>query len=190
MALSMRAVEDLYSQIKIYAPNCPPNQMSLQLSRAIKEFLIRTNLWKLKVPIDIVAGTMVYDVSFGEDVFIDDIISVTFGDYDHIDSFELTDDTQLTIDSEFSTEHDGHTMILNAVICPHTFACNIPSRIINRYSEFFVAGALVNICSIPNRLYSNDKIAVMMDNKWQEGLTRASADEASGNKKKAGGFSG
>ena len=62
MALTYSALDDLTAQIIQEAPGCPPNQVTLHLSRAVREFLIRTQAWKatFSVTIEVLSTCLLY----------------------------------------------------------------------------------------------------------------------------------
>jgi len=190
MSLTLTGLEDLSSQINMYASSCPANQQMLQLSRAVKEFFIRTCLWTDKQTITVLDGVYDYDLAFSDNVFISDIASVMYEDIDYLPKVTLLDDNTIRLDEELVLRLVGKDLKIETVLAPNSFPCDIPSRLVTRYAEFLIAGALVNISGIPNKSYTNPNLEAKMGQKWQFGLTRASSDGATGNKKQIVGFTG
>jgi len=183
MALIYKALEDLTAQIQQEAPACPFNQVTLNLARAVREFLQRTQVWKATVSVEIEALTTVYQFNTEDDVYIDTIDSVEIEGSDYIHDVELTEEIEFTVSSQFAADHDGETMVLKAVVVPYSLPAPIPSRIVNRYAEFLRAGALSYIYGTTGRPYSNAQKAVGEADKFSKGLRRASTDAELKNKR-------
>lgn len=183
MALTYKALEDLVAQIAQEAPACPPNQITLNLSRSVREFLARTQLWKISTPITIEALSTVYTFPTDEDIYIDTIDNASISGTSWIDEVELEDELQFIVSSEFAQQHDGETMIVKASAVPYSIPCKIPSRLVNRYAEFLKAGALSYIYGSKQKPYSDANKAVEQADKFRKGLRRGSKDEANRNKR-------
>jgi len=183
MSLTYRALEDLTSQILQEVPGCPPNQVTLNLSRAVREFLQRTQIWKAKVSIPIDTLTTVYSFDTSEDIYIDEVCGVEIEGVGYLSDIELTGEIEFTVSSQFVSDHDGETMVLEAAVVPYSLPCAIPSRIVNRYSEFLKAGALSYIFGSVNRPYSNVQKADESVIKFRKGLRRGTRDAEAKNKR-------
>jgi len=190
MALTLTALEDLESTILQYVPKCPPNFMRLQLSHAVRNFLAKTNIWTASISVTIESGTTVYELPFVSDVFVQNIESATLSDTDVLDLVEITGDKEITITADDSVSYDGEAITIKCVVVPFSLPCEIPSRLVNLYSDFFIAGAVYNIARVPNKPYTNQKIENSALADWKMGLTRASNAAATGNRNKNIGFTG
>lgn len=184
MALNFNTLDDLYAQIKQYVPSCPPNQIKLQLSRSVRDFFIKTEVWVARNSIGIEVGTTVYDLDFNSSVFVNKIYSAYIDNYDVLDEIELIDNVTIEVSSDFATNYDGYSVDVQSILSPFDLPCDIPSRMVNRYSDFFIAGAVMNITGIPSKLYTDPALEAKMAVKWQQGLDRAEIDSVTGNKRK------
>jgi len=183
MALTYSALDDLTAQIIQEAPGCPPNQVTLHLSRAVREFLIRTQAWKATFSVTVEILSTTYSIPTEEDIYIDTINSAEIDKVSYLDDVELSNELEFTVSSEFATEHDGENLIIKAVVVPYTLPCIIPSRIVNRYAEFLRAGALSYIYGTTGRPYSNEQKSIKEGIKFQKGLRRGISDTESENKR-------
>ena len=176
MSITYSALEDLRNLIHQEVPSCSLNQVTLNLSRAVREFLIRTKIWEKVFTVDIISGVTEYHVDVDADIYIDTINDAEIDGVSYLSDVELSGECDVTISDDFSKVHDNEVLILKVVAIPYSIPCEIPSRIINRYSEFFIAGALSYLYSSTNKPYSNPQKAVDKLYIYKQGLRRASRD--------------
>ncbi len=190
MARNFTSLEDLFAQIKIACPSCPDTQINFELSKAVRDFFVKTEVWTKRTEIVIDKDTLEYSLGYSDDVYISNLLLAEVFGASVLSSVEILNEDHIGVSQTFADMNDTFVLELNAVVAPLSFPCVIPVHMVNRYFDFFTAGAVMNIAGASRKPYSNPELEAKKERIWQAGLTRASTDSATGGRNKIVGFKG
>lgn len=185
MSLTYSALDDLTDTLMQEAPGCPRNQVTYQLSRAVREFLIRTKAWKSKISIPMESDKTVYTFDVVPDVYVDELDSSYIEGMDALGDVELIGEIEFEVSSEFADQNADSLLELTCSIVPLVLPCTIPTRLVNRYSEILTDGALAYIFGSIGKAYSNPGEAQGRKMNFKRGIRRSLHDLSSSNKGKS-----
>lgn len=183
---------ELYPMMTPELPGCPDPVKLQALQRGGRQFCERTEAWReFLESIDLVDETVDYDLQPEYNAEIRKIVAVrinteegvTNGDDGALQDkslYEWDPDTEiLTLDDSLEpTEDITSGLDVKVVLVPYLTTSELPQWFINRYADYLVAWAMVDLMTRPEKEWSNMVRAKFYQTEYQRGVGIAKKDVA------------
>lgn len=189
----MAAFSGLYSLIRLYAKGVPEETMDLAIRHSVREFCRRTWWYQRSLTVPLTANTAYYELDSG--VSDDEIIGIKAVETE--DSVPLYPVTQEMV--KFQTGDPMYwiflapsTMEVNpyppadavdlmelrvrVALQPTEESIIIPTEIMREHDHCIADGAIWYLTSMPQEIWSNDKVADMRMRLYYEKISNAKGD--------------
>lgn len=171
-----------------HLPGCPDPSMKLYLASTAADFFARTYLWREQISgITVAAGVVDYDLD-PDTGFVEDIISVVYGeqtltrtDLRLVGTEKLTEtgeprefwvqaDNSIRI---FPIPEAGTTLKVYAVLKPSRSGTGVEDWIYETWADTIVSGTIAQLAMIPGKEWSDIALAGMHKGLYEKAITNA-----------------
>lgn len=192
----MATIDNLYSDIRRIAKNCPELTLDFYLKETVRDFCQKT--WYYQKTIDLPLGVeesyypleldsedqiiAVKNVTFNDTPIHpgrpEDINSTSSGNYPWCWFFEPR--STLVLRPFPSEVKATDKCLVRVVLQPVDGSENVPEVIFRQYRETIAAGALASILMVPGEVWSNSNLAMVHMNRYNQGVNKAKSDRMFG----------
>lgn len=171
-----------------HLPGCPDPSMKLYLASTAADFFARTYLWREQISgITVAAGVVDYDLD-PDTGYVEDIISVVYGDHTLTRTdLRLVGTEKLTETGEprefwvqadnsiriFPIPEVGTTLKVYAVLKPSRSGTGVENWIYETWADSIVSGTIAQLAMIPGKEWSDIALAGMHKGLYEKAITNA-----------------
>lgn len=180
----MDSLYDLLPDLFIELPNCPEQLIKQHLRLIAREFCRETEAYRIELdPIDIVSGTVEYNLNTGTNGSISRIIWVKKGDNitDANDQtnplspgdYYLKDEWTLVLYSEPSSSITDGLIVKVAIRPDFDEDASLPPWFLERYADRLISGVKSKLLRMNNKPWTDRGLAGLYSNEYNSGIIDA-----------------
>jgi len=171
-----------------HLPGCPDPSLRLYLASTAADFFARTYLWREQISgITVAAGIVDYDLD-PDTGFVEDIISVVYGEHTltrtdlRLISTEKLSETgeprEFWVQADnsiriFPIPEEGTTLKVYAVLKPSRSGTGVEDWIYETWADTIVSGTIAQLAMIPGKEWTDAALAGMHKGLFERAITNA-----------------
>lgn len=174
-------ITELYSRITPELPGCPLPLVKLTLQDVMRDFCIKTELWRETITQDLVDEQTAYTLApTATEADIRRIVEVTIEDHEYpLDTalYEFDGDETLTLDDDIEPTADYTSgLVTKVVLVPQINSEEWDSALMNRWSEALVVGTKARLMDDDKEGWGNPRRAARYAIEYQTQLALGSIE--------------
>jgi hypothetical protein len=189
----MTTIDEMIQYMIVDLPGCTPEMIKQTLRRALREFCIKTEAWRSKVTLDVVADQTDYDLRDNFDAIVQRIIAVkvknstnqVFDDITPVAAYQydLEEDITLSFLSKYAPDTsltDG--LEVEIAWRPQYEAEELSGLFLDRYADGIMSYAKYYLMKMGNKTWSNPSLAMEYKREYETMRTYAMREKYTKNK--------
>jgi len=191
---------DFVNLVQVSVPGCPPASVRDAIKRSVNELCMRSALWQERLPVaSLFADIDEVPLTPTSDARVSGILSAKYGNAplthagpSRLDEIfpEWENTTQGPPSFCYLYDYDGYQVMkivptpeededdcinIRVSLKPKSDAESIPDFFYDDWRDVIAAGALAELCAIPEKTWTSDKLVEYYASKFRAGIARAGA---------------